>query len=233
MTVALFAPNANALSPCPPPQAFAFPYAPGDENTISWNASVAGGFRIQVAADPAFSQIVATAEPGANQSERTFSDLAEAQHWYRVKAKAASGMCSDSAWSAPVSTIQDATAPVVSITTSPQPIGPVPVRPPVPVFLMNSEVRLEGMAVDRPGGSAPSGAGPHSVTWALVNTTPVVGAGAVVTGTALVDTDGSWLVRLQGAQKPPTGTYSFEARGIDKVGNIADEPERLAIVVIL
>ena len=234
-------PTAHALEPCFTPIAQADAFAGGSENTIRWFGDTSGGFTLQASTDPAFTTIAQSATVGRLRIEHTFTELEERQYFYRVRAEKRDGFCARSDWSEAVSTIQDQTPSIAAITTEPEPLDPVPVTPPMPIFLMEEEVRLDGTSEDPPGPDVPAGAGPRFVIVCLVNTTPLLGNGSqddCGTGdapleVAQVDADGTWLVRYTGDNKPTTGTYTVYAVGIDAVGNQGEEPEALGFIVIL
>ena len=243
-TMAAVPVGAHAVFPCPTPMIFAAPFAPGDTNEVTWFGGDAGGFTIQVAATPDFGALVDTATVGPTADSREFSNLKERAHFYRVRANAKSGVCTTSAWSTPVKTTQDATPPQVTISTQPEPIEPTPITPPMPIYVMEDIIEIEGSSIDVPGGMATEASGAFKVAIALVNTTPVIGANADVPVYLLnVDTDGTWLLRLcdddrctvngEPSPKPATGTYSILAQGIDKVGNVNEDPTELGFIVIL
>lgn len=228
-------PSAHAIEPCFTPIADADAFSGGSENTVRWFGDISGGFTVEVAEDPTFTTVLDAVTVSRFSTERTFDGLEEREYFYRVRAEARGTTCAQSEWSDPVSTIQDQTPSIASITTEPTPIEPTPITPPMPVYILEDEVRIDGTSEDPPGGDAPAGAGPAFVVISLVQTTPIIGSGedGAVFELAQVDADGTWLVRFTGENKPSTGTYSVFATGIDKVGNEAEEPVELGFIVIL
>jgi hypothetical protein len=234
--VAAIAPVAHAAA-CMTPMMMAPEFAPGEENTVSWIADVSGGFEVQVSLDQMFGTVLNTVTKGPGAEDHTFEGLGEAEYFYRARAKAGSG-CTMSAWSAPVSTIQDSTAPQVTITTRPEPIaGLVPT--PVPTYVMEDDIRLAGTAADLPGGTAPAGVGAAAVVLGLENTTPLLGGSEPAPQTAQVNMDGTWQVRFCTntvacpGGKPASGTYTVNVVGVDFFGNTGDQPATLAIIIVL
>src|SRR5437899_12372574 len=107
--------RADSLPPCGTPTVSAPAYAAGSTNTITWTLSgtVGAGFIVEVALTPDFAQPEqSVGNLAASADSYTFAGLSDAQHYYHVRTKALSGICTASQWSVPVSTIQDATPPV-------------------------------------------------------------------------------------------------------------------------
>lgn len=235
--IAAIAPMAHALPKCMTPMMMASDYAAGDENTVSWVADESNGFEVQASLDQMFGTVAFMANKGPSADDHTFTGLGEAQYYYRARAKGTNrGATSD--WSLPAATIQDSTAPQVTITTRSEPVaGFVPT--PVPTYVMEDEIRLTGTAADLPGGTAPSGVGAAAVVLGLENTTPVVGGAEPAPQTAQVNMDGTWQVRFCAntvacpGGKPASGTYTVNAVGVDFFGNTGDQPATLAIIIVL
>ncbi len=89
-------------------------YTQGTSNTVSWGTSTDGGiggvqYRAQYTDDPTFNTVLGTTGWQAGTS-RTFSGLADGTtYYYRVRARDA--FSQESAWSPPVHSTQDASAP--------------------------------------------------------------------------------------------------------------------------
>jgi hypothetical protein len=102
-------------SPPPVPVVVGEPaYTQGTSNTIDWGTSVDAGigsveYRAQYTDDPTFNTVLGTTAWQAGTS-RTFTSLTDGTtYYYRVKSQ--DGFSQESAWSSPVSSIQDNSAP--------------------------------------------------------------------------------------------------------------------------
>lgn len=146
----------------------------------------------------------------AGDRSYTVTGLSEAQHYYHVFTKPLDGTCSASMSSAPASTIQDATPPVVTIV-SPQD-GGVETR---------SSVTVMGTLSDPPGGNAPSGSGPLLVQVLLTLPT---GEGRSLLADAQ---SGAWTATFTGLSR---GVYSVSTSGYDTVTNLGTAPTRHVVV---
>jgi hypothetical protein len=222
--------SAHALVPCETP--FAYPgddtfsrdgvsfYSAGSSARVGWEAGSSGGFRVERSISDeidtdtgSFAVEPVTVTTTASKRQKLITGLEERAYYYHVQAKANTS-CSKSAWSNVVQITQDATAPSVAFTTSAPPIGPV--TPPVPIFTQ-SRVRLEGRATDEPAPLADTSSGARFAVVIVQDTTPVIGSGSEpVQKVAFVDTDGSWLVDIDGLG---LGTYTASAIAIDVAGN--------------
>ncbi len=202
--------GADPLPPCATPEAHAYPWAAGSENKVSWTMSgtEGSGFIAEVALTPDFAQIEQSfGNVSADARSFHFTGLSEAQHYYRVRTKALSGVCAASDWSAPVTTTQDATPPVVTIT---EPLDGQPET--------GSTITVAGTLTDPPGGGAPSG--PHHVVAVLTNTlTNNIKYG--------YDDRSAWSMTFPNLDR---GVYTVAVRGVDNAGNVTVAPTRHAVV---
>jgi hypothetical protein len=203
--------RADALPACATPTVSAHTYAQGSANTVTWTVSGTrgSGFIAEVGLTPDFAhpeQTVGSIAADANSF--TFTGLSEARHFYHVRTKTLSGVCSASAWSTLVATVQDATPPVVTITT-PQD-GDVET---------GSTLTVAGTIVDLPGGTAPSGSGPNSILVgisACVNVSYGNCVGPAGSQSQSQFTSGAWSVTFSNLS---SGPYLVTVAGIDNVSN--------------
>jgi hypothetical protein len=215
--------DAAQAAPCAAAAPSAPAYAKGAANTVVWQFSGGGhDFKLE------WSHSSATAADGSfvtpegsipniplSATSQAVSGLSEAQHFYHVRTDGGA-LCSNT-WSPTVSTIQDATAPLVTITSS----SP----------LIN-QVTVSGTAVDWPAASAPSGSGATSVTVGLANAMPMLGSllGQPAPVTVPVAPDGTWSATFHGTM---VGAYTASATGTDRVGNVSSPLSQSVIVVAM
>lgn len=106
----------SVVSDEPPPTLTLPAFSKGNTVIASWTAlHQISGYNIQRAETPDFANPLESANVNTATLQRGFGNLADGKtYWYRVRGKKLSGLTS--AWSAPVSCTQDATAPAGWIT---------------------------------------------------------------------------------------------------------------------
>ena len=119
-------------------------YTAGSSNTVEWLASLDAGvggvqYLAQASTSPTFADIAAESE-WSSQTMYTFRNLGDGiLYGYRVRARDAFGH--ESAWSAAVSSTQDASAPVIALD-------------PLPPVISTRTLRLTGTISDAGSGTA-------------------------------------------------------------------------------
>ncbi|HEX9697040.1 MAG TPA: hypothetical protein VGB64_12110 [Actinomycetota bacterium] len=215
--------SAAPLPNCAVPVLSADAFAAGDTNTVTWtqpdDASEGGGFILEVASSPTrdldgslFDVEQTIGSLAASDRSFTLSGLSESAHWYSIKAKTKPQSCQASGWSAAdISTIQDATGPVVTILSPDE----------GHIYLLET-VTVSGIVTD-------DGSGPATVTVAMTNTTPVVGEIVGAPESITVDaSDGTFSATFTGVLP---GTYEFSASAVDNVGNESSESATRGVIV--
>lgn len=195
-------------------------FVSGSTNTVSWTASspTGGGFVLAVSASSALNadgsfQALERSYGSLSSStlSHTVSGLTEGTHYYQVRAKTRSGVCTASSWSGIVATTQDSTGPVASIIT------------PTDGQLIAAEpFTVTGTLTD-------TGSGPADATITVTNTTTGIAALFPVQSQTLDARSGSWTATFTGLA---AGNYTIEASGVDLLGHPSAEPDQVSVVVL-
>ncbi|HEX9776302.1 MAG TPA: hypothetical protein VGB83_12090 [Actinomycetota bacterium] len=202
-------------------------FARGSDNLVSWTVTGQGSsVEIEISTTPdttsegAFASTVQSFSASASGSPREIHGLAERTHYFHARATKP-GACTPGPWSTIKSSTQDATPPVITITSQEQTsVGAV---------FLNEDATIVGTAADEAGGAAVIASGAKTVTVTLANTTPVLGAGTPPDPlTVSVAPDGNWSATFEGIS---SGTYVAEAAARDNVGNVSD-PATLSFVLV-
>lgn len=218
---------AVALPVCGEPTPSTPTFAAGSTNTLSWSAGspTGGGFTLEVAvssvtlAGGSFRDKIATKSVSSSTRSYEFTGLAERTHYYHLRATS-NATCTTGPWSEVDSTTQDATGPVVSITT----------RAPMTPYIMSS-VTIRGTASDAPTAPATVASGARVVTVVLQNDIAPLGAqqGDPPRKTASVDVDGTWTVTFEAVK---LGMFTATATGYDRLDNPSTEPAVLMFTAV-
>lgn len=196
------------------------PFAAGDKNTVSWSGAspAGGGFVLAVSASPNVNadgsfQSVEQSHGSLSSETRshTVSGLSEAAHYYQVRAKTRSGVCTASQWSAVVATIQDSTGPVATI-----------VSPAEGQLVAGEPLTVTGTLTD-------TGSGPADATVTVTNTTAGISSLFPPQAVTLNARTGTWTATFSGLA---AGSYAVSATGVDQLGHTSAQADQVSVVVI-